>query len=312
MTPIISDIGWWLRKQWLNLAVILAAGVWGVILAWPRDSGITIVFCNSGQGDETLITQGFYQILIDGNRPGRALGCLDKFMPFFDRTVEVVMLSHPQLDHFGGLRDVIDRYHLISFVYNGRAGEVKEWEDFSKALLEEKVKIVETKKGDQLKFSSIEFSVLWPDEAEKGLPLSTQGQSFPENADAKVLGVQSERELNETSLVVRARYGSFDLLLTGDLDGKDEAEVARAGGLDGIEVLKVSHHGSKTSSTPEFLSAVRPKLAVIEVGKNSYGHPTKEAIERLQAAGARVMRTDKGDVVVRTDGRKWEVRNEQK
>ena len=298
MTPILMDLVWWIKKHWVAFVVLLATGAWGVILAWPRDSGVVIVFCDAGQGDETLIMQGFYQILIDGNRPGRGLACLDKFMPFFDRTIEMLMLSHPQLDHFGGLTDVVNRYHLMSFVYNGRAGETKEWGEFSQALRTKRIKIIVAGRGDSFSVGPIHLSILWPDR-DKDLAESKGGPS-----DSRVFGVRSTRDLNETSLVARMEIGQFDALFTGDLDGVHEAEVAKLGGLGGIEVLKVSHHGSKTSSVPEFLDVVRPKLAVIEVGKNSYGHPTKEAISRLEDAGAQVMRTDEGDVVVRTDGKK--------
>jgi competence protein ComEC len=112
-------------------------------------------------------------------------------------------------------------------------------------------------------------------------------------------------------------YGDFRALFTSDIGGEEEKEIIRLSGyqvnLSSIDVLKVAHHGSKYSSSSDFLKAVRPALAVIEVGKNSYGHPTAETLGRLKEVGAKVMRTDQdGDVVVETDGKGWRIRSTRK
>ena len=100
MIPIVNDLLHLLFRHWHKLALVSALGVWGVVLAFPSSGKqVEIIFCNSGQGDETLIQQGFRQILIDGSRPGRALGCLERHMPVFDRTIDVVAVTHPELDH---------------------------------------------------------------------------------------------------------------------------------------------------------------------------------------------------------------------
>jgi len=116
-------------------------------------------------------------------------------------------------------------------------------------------------------------------------------------------------------------YGDFKASFTGDIGEEEEGEIVkrlqvkrleRLERSEKIDVLKVAHHGSKYSSSLDFLKTVRPTLAVIEVGKNSYGHPTAEALERLREVGAAVMRTDQdGDVVVTTNGDKWEVKNKR-
>lgn len=299
MTPILSDISYWFKRRWHVFTMLLALAVWGVVLAWPG-SGLEIVFCDVGQGDGTLIQQGFRQVLIDGGQPGRVTRCLDKFMPFFDRTIDVVVASHPQLDHFGGLEDVFKRYHVMSFVYNGVAGTSTEWRELSRAVEAEGASVKKLEAREVFSIGDISFTSVWPRSGRVPVASSTQSGA--------VLGVQDTRDPNETSLVLQMTYAAFDALLTGDIGVEQEKEIEQEIERNSVEVLKVPHHGSKYSSSPSFLEAVRPALAVIQVGKNSYGHPTKEAIERLESVGARVMRNDQdGDVVIRTDGKKWGV-----
>jgi len=117
-----------------------------------------------------------------------------------------------------------------------------------------------------------------------------------------VLGASTD--LNQLSVVVELNYGKFRALFTGDLGTAEEKVLVDSGRLMAVDVLKVAHHGSKYSSAAEFLSAVRPKLALISVGKNNYGHPTSEALERLKAVGARIWRTDRqGELEIVTDGK---------
>lgn len=127
--------------------------------------------------------------------------------------------------------------------------------------------------GDRIRYGDLGFDILWPAES------------------SRVLGASTDP--NQLSVVVNLVYGEFSALFTGDLGEAEERALARDGLLRQIDVLKVAHHGSKYSSSAEFLSAVRPKLAVISVGRNNYGHPTGEALERLKAVGARIWRTDK-------------------
>lgn len=303
MTPVLFDISYWFKRRWHVLSSILALAVWGVVLAWPG-SGVEIVFCDVGQGDGILIQQGFRQALIDGGHPGRVTRCLEKFMPFFDRTIDVVVVSHPQLDHFGGLEDVFKRYDVISFVYNGVAGTSTEWQALSRAVNEEKgSRVKKLEAGETFNMGDISFRTIWP---RKGSVPQAISHTSP-----AVLGVQDTRGLNEKTLVLQMTYAAFDALLTGDIESEQEQEIKKEIESNSIEVLKVPHHGSKYSSSQSFLEAVRPALAVIQVGKNSYGHPTKEAIERLETVGARVLRNDQdGDVVIRTDGKRWGVVHE--
>lgn len=297
----------WFSKHWVKVSIIAALGVWSAILAWPTNS-VQIIFCNAGQGDETLIQHGFYQILLDSSRPGRALDCLSRHAPFFDRTIEMMVITHPQLDHFGGAEQVLERYTVMRYVYNGFGSDSPEWMRLSEKLREKNVPVSVVSAGDEIRMGNVVFRVLWPN-VEGG-----------KNNFSTVLGIKSFRNPNMDGIVLAMSYGNFRALFTSDIGEEEEKEIINGYNgfnhfdhsdhfdLSSFDVLKVAHHGSKTSSSTIFLEAVRPALAVIEVGKNSYGHPTKEAMDRLKAVGAHVMRTDQdGDVVVETDGKKWTI-----
>jgi len=117
-------------------------------------------------------------------------------------------------------------------------------------------------------------------------------------------------ESNDQSVVLRVNYDQFDLLLTGDIGASLEKKLTGEQDLSGIEVLKVSHHGSKYGTSQELLEAVKPKLAVIGVGKYQWGHPAEEVIERLAKFKIPVLRTDlEGDIEVVSDGKRWYVKN---
>lgn len=356
------DLFHWMYRNWVKLILVLGLASWLAVLSFPGNK-VKIVYCNAGQGDETLIQRGFTQILIDGSRKGRALDCLRKHIPFFDRQIELMVVSHPQTDHFGGLADVIKRYKVMSFVYNGVKGDSREWEEFSRAVLAEEAEIETVAAGDEIRAGGMKLKVLWPKKSVISSQLSVVGsQSIsyqsvgqqpanrkPADQNLKtdnrkpitdsVLGVAASGEINSGAVVADFSYGDFNALFTGDIGEEEEREIIRITGqqanrltgyqdakikkpdnlptfqpvnLSSIDVLKVAHHGSKYSSSLEFLKAVRPALAVIEVGKNSYGHPAGETVGRLEEVGAQVLRTDQdGDVVVETDGRGWKVTSEK-
>lgn len=307
LKPILADLLLYLKRYWVGVTAVAAVGIWGAILTWPR-RGVVVIFCDAGQGDEILIQKGFTQILIDGSRPGKSLDCLFRHLPAGDRSIEMMVTTHPEIDHYGGLTNVLLSFNVISFVYNGQAGKGEEWARFSRQVIAEGAKIEAVREGDRLRTGELELAVLWP-------PRDTASGS----SVLGVLGVQSHRPANENSLVLWLRYGDFDALLTGDIGQETETVLAtkgstlKGGTFSDLEVLKVAHHGSKFSSSEPFLRVLNPTYAVIEVGRNSYGHPAVEVLERLKAVGARIFRTDQdGDVVVRTDGKKWKVKASRK
>lgn len=294
--------------------LILILGLVGIAIFQLPDQRLHLVFCDVGQGDATLITYQNSQILIDGGPNNQVLECLADHLPFWDRTIEMVVLTHPQADHLAGLVDVLERYSVTQIVVNSIVNDIASFWQFHQAALEEGAQIYSPQAGDKLCLGSIQFLVLWPQEKIGDsrvwqAPKHLRGSRM-DSSEVKVLGTYSGN-LNESSVVLGLSFGNFDALLTGDI-GFDTEEridwsgVPPAGG--GIEVLKVAHHGSKYSTSEEFLEEISPDVAVIFVGKNSFGHPTQEVLERLGSIGAKILRTDQqGEIEIVSDGKTWEI-----
>lgn len=263
---------------------LLIGLVWATIFSLPDDR-LHLVFCDVGQGDAILISQGSTQILVDGGPSQEVLSCLSNHLPFWDQEIEIVIATHPDADHITGLIDVVERYSVKQFVLNSLGEDSAVFQEFQKAVLAEKSGIYFPKAGDEINLGLLKLSVLWP------------------QAQEKVLGATTvEKEVNETSIVFQLSYGDFDVLLPGDISTKIESRLS----LEDIEVLKVAHHGSKYSTSDDFLKQAQPELAVISVGKNRFGHPTKEVLERLSNLKIKILRTDKdGELEVVSNGKNW-------
>jgi len=258
--------------------------------AGGESEDLNIYFLNVGQGDSELVElPGGVKVLIDGGPPnGAVLEELAKVIPLHDRYIDLVMMSHPQLDHFGGLVEVLERYRVGAFLASGREGEISAFGELKRVLARESVKTIVLSSGDKISYQGSRFDILSP---------------TPE--------LLSSKELNDTTIVAELSSNNSRTLFTGDIGANIEEKIlGRAGDLD---ILKVAHHGSKFSSSVSFLAAVSPEVAVVEVGKNSYGHPTKDALGRITAAGARIFRTDlDGTVKISVGGGKIRIFKESK
>jgi competence protein ComEC len=269
-------------KYLLLLVVVLVF----VFVSLPGED-LEVVFCDVGQGDAVLISKGYSQVLIDAGPDDSVLGCLEEHIPFWDRRIEMVVNTHADRDHIGGLDEVLSSY-MVGRLVISEYGDNRDSMRVEELVERDNIPVWEAVDGGRLVLGDIEFEVLWPGRDSKG----------------QVLGVSDKR--NEVSVVLKMSYGEFDVALVGDIGFVVEEEIYDDFG--DVEVLKVGHHGSKHSSSSEFLDAVKPELSVIQVGKNSYGHPSPEVIERLEKVGSRVMRNDKdGDVVVWSNGVDWGV-----
>ena len=260
----------------LLLSLVLVGGLFSYV-AWKYARETKVVFLNVGQGDAILIMQGGNQVLIDGGRSGKTLlSSISRHIPFWDRTIETVIATHPDADHIGGFPELVSRYRVGTYI----ATSAQSASDVS-VLLERSLR--ETSAPPDRIVARRGLSITFP----KGGSLTTL---YPED------GESVPKESNETSIVSRFSFGETDFLLTGDLP-KEEFFLPD---VPASEVLKLAHHGSKHSSSDAFLSRVRPSDVVISVGKNGYGHPAPEVLGRITAIGARVHRTDvSGDIVYR-------------
>jgi competence protein ComEC len=298
----------------LRVGYVISGTITALILlfsfVWTQPDGrLHVIFCDVGQGDGAYIQfPDGRDMVVDGGPNDRIVDCLGRHMPFWDRKIDMVVLTHPQKDHMQGLITVLDRYQVDYFV---RSDIVNTTEGYAKLMDVVYRKNIEQKfvtQGQTIQVDNTSLSFLWPTDAQisKGAPASVMTRSGVGSSD--VLGA-SVGDLNDYSLVFGLRYGSFDVIFTGDADTRVDSQYT---GLrladDSIEVLKVPHHGSKTGMSESFVNWVRPQLAVISVGKNNYGHPTKDAINMLQSIGASIMRTDEsGDIAVISDGTNWQV-----
>ena len=248
--------------------------IWGLIVFEPINKSLQVYFLDVGQGDsELVILPNGPKILIDGGPNNKVINELASVLRPTDRYIDLIVLSHPQTDHFTGLIDVLKRYQIGAFIFNGRSATADSWSELVKIIQENKIPVVVLAAGDKIHYLDSQFNFLLPD------------KNFIESSD-----------LNETTLVSLLQSQNSKILFTGDIDTKIEDYLIGAYDLN-IDVLKVAHHGSKFSSSEKFLQAVSPKISVIEVGKNSYGHPTKEVLNKLASVGAQIFRTDKDGMI---------------
>jgi competence protein ComEC len=189
-------------------------------------------------------------------------------MPAQDRYIDLVIMSHPQLDHFGGLIEVLKKYEVGAFLGSGRKGSIGEYKELHRQITAHAVPYIEVREGDVLALGDSKISILGPSPSE-------------------VLS----GELNDTMVVALLETPTIKALYTGDIGFSNEERISKQYDID-VDVLKVGHHGSRFSSGENFLKKVAPAIAVIEVGKNTYGHPTKAALDRLAKYTKNIFRTD--------------------
>ena len=288
MSPLLD--GRRLSVATAALAVI-ALLVWLAALQLP-DGQLHVAFLDVGQGDAIFITApDGRQVLVDGGpSPTQLAGALGQQMPFWDRSIDLVVLTHPDDDHMTGLTPLFDRYRVaraLTGVHTLNAPEALFWREAADAA---GVPLAVAERGMQIDLGrGVRLDVLHP-EAE---PLS---------------GAAADD--NNNSVVLRLTHGEISFLLTGDLEAAGEQALLTSGQPLAAQVLKVSHHGSGGATTGEFLRAVAPQMAVIQVGTNNrFGHPAPETGKRLATVGAQVLRTDQhGTVEIISDGRQLRVR----
>ncbi len=265
--------------------VVLLIAVWGKILAGISSDSPKLFFLDVGQGDAELLTlPGNVKVLTDAG-PDRKITQSIKNVLGEDRYIDLAVVSHPQLDHFNGFNHLLENYNFGAFIINGRNAEtVGEWPLLLKKIRAKKIPLIVVGAGDAILYRGASIAILSPD----------------------ALHLQSG-ELNDTGIVELVKAGPLTALLTADIDSRVETYLADRFDLR-ADILKVPHHGSKYSSSEAFLSAVKPRIAGIEVGKNRYGHPTPETLARLEAVAESVFRTDRnGTIEVEARGGKLRV-----
>jgi competence protein ComEC len=264
-------------------------------------SNLRVIACDVGQGDAVLIIYKNIEILTDGGNPnGKVSVCLSKYMPFWDREIEVVINSHPQLDHYGGLIEVFKNYKVDYFVANALDSGASQYQVLKKEVGSGGTHVVNPVAGTRLRLSLIHLDIFWPSRDF----LINNGFDFKGGE----LGTFTYKgDLNDFSVQAIASFGNFRILLTGDIGHNLESRVIPNLPKEGVDYIKIPHHGSKYGLTPDYLNVITPKIAVISVGKNNtYGHPSPEITDLLKSRGITTYRTDEtGNVVIETDGKSF-------
>lgn len=266
--------------------VIIVIGIlcWAVYIN-RKPYQMTVAFLDVGQGDSIYIeAPNGAQMLVDGGRSSRVLSELSKVMPFGDKSIDVVIGTHPDADHIGGLVNVLDNYSVATMIESGGKSESKIYQSLQNKITTEKIPHILGRAGMRIMLdakSGVYFDILYPD-----IP------------DVSHMGT------NDGSIVGKLTYGATSVMLTGDSPiSKELYLVNKNPQVLNVDILKLGHHGSRTSSALSYLEATTPSLAIISAGKdNSYGHPHKEVLSNLSSLGILYLATyTNGTIVCQSD-----------
>ncbi len=283
-----------MNKIWIIISLTIFS--LGLLTFWQlskfNDAKMHVVFCDVGQGDAILIkTPDNKYILVDGGPDRSVVNCLAKHMPFWNRTIDLMVLTHPHADHFFGMYYVLERHHVRTFATENLINKTAAYKELLKILDAKSIPTLYALAGDQWDIGTVEIRVAGP--TQSYLSQTSPGGTIGESKEF-------------ASLVLNVIYGEFSVLLTGDsqvvglTDSRSQLELP-------IDVLHVPHHGSGTGLDEKILEDIGPSLAVISVGaENRYNHPHPRIMSILQSLQIEVLRTDqKGDIEIVSDGENW-------
>ncbi|HUS04320.1 MAG TPA: MBL fold metallo-hydrolase [Dehalococcoidia bacterium] len=283
-------------KKWLIPSLlIIAILVWSVVLTIPDDK-LHVSFLDVGQGDAIIIqTPNHQNILIDGGPDPQKINLeLSKKLPFWDRTIDLVISTQPQADHITGLVEVLQRYKVKQVLQPGIPYDSYIYQEWLNLIEDKQIKHEIARAGQEIDSGSgIKIEVL--------------------NPPAKLFQGTSH-DVDNNGVVIRLSWGKVSFLFTADIRGEAEFDLVSQRANLKSTVLKVAHHGSKTSTSTQFLAAVNPQIAIISVGgNNTFGHPSPEVVERLvdRLSEEKVYRTDKkGTIEFITNGKRLWIKSE--
>lgn len=277
-----AQTGW--REILVSALIISSISVWCAVYQKQPSDTLTIYFMDVGQGDAIFIDSPRHgRALIDGGKNRKILAELGKVLPFGDKKIDVVIATHPDKDHIGGLPEVISHFEVGMFLEPGVKSENTINDELKKRITEKNIPSLLARRGMVVNFGDgVKLVILFP------------------NQDV------SRWETNDASIVAKLVYGDKSFLLTGDSPVKTENILLKLNPvvLDS-NVLKAGHHGSRTSTSLAYAEAVSPEYAIISAGRdNTYGHPHQEVLDILNQVGAKIVSTIKsGTIKFETNGK---------
>ncbi len=270
----------------LAMVAIVVFCLWYYLLSQKSGTELQVSFLSIGQGDSTYIqAPNGRQMLIDGGPRGSLVKVLKTEMPPGDTSIDVVLLTHPDADHYAGLVDLLNTYSVGTIIESGKTSTAKTYQELEKLIAEKRISKVIARTGTTITLDQdniVVFKVLFPSGDVSNLPT------------------------NDASIVGRLTYGATSVMFTGDAPVATEKILIAGQKPEDLAstILKVGHHGSRTSSSSAFLKIVQPEYAIISAGKgNRYGHPHQEVVDLLKSLGITVLITkDEGTITFFSDG----------
>jgi len=289
-----------MKRIFKILLVVLAVIIILLLVSWRSSLShdLKVYFFDVGQGDGMLIrTPSQQNIIIDGGPDNLFINKLGQTLPFYDRTIDLMVLTHAHDDHLFGLIEVLKRYRVKEVLYSGALHTTDAYLQWLKIIRDKKIPLTIAIVGQEFIFGESKSG---------GNPVKLQ-VLYP----LKNLANRQFKDLNDSSVVTQLTYGQTKFLLMGDLPQAGEGEILKYfqkpdKNLKELhsQVIKIGHHGSAGSSALDFLQAVQPDFAVISAGQdNKFGHPSARTIRRLKSLGIKIYRTDQlGDILFISNG----------
>lgn len=275
-----------LKYYFLAFLFVTAVFVWYAVFAESRE-GLEVDFLDVGQGDAIFIqAANGNQILLDSGPNKKVLSELSKIMPFYDRSIDIIIESHPDNDHIEGFIDVLKKYNVSAIMESGVQVDTPVYQTLENTIKDKGIQKILAKRGMRINLGdNIYIDVL--------LPIINNPDFSP----------------HDGMIVLKLNFGKNSFLLTGDMEEKMEKYLISIDKNLTSNVLKVGHHGSKTSTSEALLGYVNPDYAIISVGKdNKYGHPHQEILERLNQFKIPILRTEeKGTIKIKSNGENLEI-----
>jgi len=274
----------------LLILLVVTIWVWSIIFS-QDDQFLEVIFFDVGQGDAIFIeTPRNQQILIDGGPDKTVLEKISREMPFYDKKIDLIILTHPDADHITGLISILEHYQVGHIISSGLEKDTVTYDKWRDLIEDKNIPLTLVQSGQKIIFQEDLFlEIFWPDQS--------LINSFSNKA-------------NNVSVVGKLVYDQIEFLLTGDIEKKVESYLINNLSAEKLksDILKVPHHGSKTSSSQNFLKIIDPRISVISVGAdNRFKHPDSVVLERL--LNTRLFRTDQnGNIKVLTDGSAIKIR----